>query len=96
MDFQEIFTVLTESGLIGYIIGAIGIALISASWKVFKEGREVKIKRDALIKEHGALIEKWPKPALIVYAEESFEFWDALSSFWKTIWKGMKKIFTKK
>ena len=94
MEWTEIFQVLIESGILGWIVGATGVAFIVAMWRVFKEGRETKLKRDMLMAEHGP-VDSWPEKAMRAYIKESFEFWDALSSFWKTIWRGIKKLFTK-
>lgn len=75
-------------------LGLLAIPMIRAIWKVFKEGYEAHQTQIRYAKLHGEY-DKWSKETLVKYAQQQFEFWEALEGFWKTLWKGVKKIFTK-
>ena len=90
MDWNELFENLNLIGIIGWIVGIIGVAFISALWSAFKEGREAYMKYYQF-KEDG-----WTTEEKDRYIQETGEFWESLRNLWTAIVTGVRKWFKKK
>ena len=96
VDWTAIFEALKEVGLFGYLIGLLAIPVVTAAWQVIKEGYEAHKAEARYVEEYGPDVSQWPDEALRKYAQENYEFWEALGGFWNTVWRGIRKLFTKK
>lgn len=72
--------------LIGYLIGVLGIGIITALWQTFKTGRE-SYKKYFEYKKGG-----WTQQEKNDYIDTTGAFWGSINSLWQAIIQGFRGL----